>query len=157
MYSSRKAKIEIGKGKNKYLTSSSLYKGSTNLKKVPSTYVPSSLTEKDKKKQIKSIQDKTKRPKVESFTSKRSSWSEKFEKKYGTKITDKKFINENILRNAGINQILKKGQAAYFNSGSRPNQTAFSWSYARLASVIMGGPARRIDKDIYAKYKVLKK
>lgn len=121
-----------------------------------STYVPKELSEKDKKKQIKSIKEKTKRPKLESFTSKRSSWVEKFEKKYGTKITDKKFINENILKTAGQNQVIKKGQGAYFSSGSRPNQTPFSWAYARLASVIMGGSARKVDKSIWDKYKVKK-
>jgi hypothetical protein len=42
---------------------------------------------------------------------------------------------------------------AYYSSGSRPNQTPMSWGRARLASVIMGGPSRRIDKDIWAKYK----
>lgn len=121
-----------------------------------STYVPKELSEKDKKKQIKSIKEKTKRPKLESFTSKRSSWVEKFEKKYGTKITDKKFINENILKTAGQNQVIKKGQGAYFSSGSRPNQTPFSWAYARLASVIMGGSARKTDEKIWSKYKVKK-
>ena len=108
-------------------------------------YVPSSLTEKDKKKQIKSIKEKTDRPKVDSFKSKRSSWVSKFEKKYGTKITDKKFINKNII---------DKGMAAYYSGGSRPNQTKFSWSNARLASVIMNGPARKVDKAIWDKYKV---
>ena len=38
-------------------------------------------------------------------------------------------------------------------SGSRPNQTPTSWGLARLASVILGGPSRRIDKDIWLKYK----
>tara|TARA_R110001592_G_C12831447_1_gene719965 strand:+ start:350 stop:709 length:360 start_codon:yes stop_codon:yes gene_type:complete len=118
--------------------------------------VPKELTEKDKKNQIKSIKEKTKRPKLESFKSKRSSWVEKFEKKYGTKITDKKFINENILKTKGINEILKKGQGAYYSSGSRPNQTPFSWANARLASVIMGGAARKVDNSIWTKYKVKK-
>lgn len=40
--------------------------------KVPSTYVPKGLTEKDKKKQIKSILKGEDRPKVDSFKSKRS-------------------------------------------------------------------------------------
>ena len=42
---------------------------------------------------------------------------------------------------------------AYYSSGSRPNQTPFSWGNARLASVIMGGPARKIDKKIWEKNK----
>ena len=122
-------------------------------KKINPKYVPKSLSEADKKKQIKSIKDKTDRPKLKSYTSKRSSWSKKFEDKYNTKITDKTFINKNIISNAGIEKILLKGKGAYYSSGSRPNQTAFSWAYARLASVIMGGPARKVDKDIWNKYK----
>ena len=78
---------------------------------------------------------------------------ERFEKKYGKKITDDNFISKNIISKVGINQILKKGMGAYFSSGSRPNQTPQSWSRARLASVIMNGPARKVDIDIWNKYK----
>ena len=42
---------------------------------------------------------------------------------------------------------------AYYSAGSRPNQTAGSWSRARLASVIMNGKARKVDIDIWNKYK----
>ena len=133
-------KVTIGKGSSK--------------KKVPANYIPKTLSKKDKEKQEKSILEKKKRPKVDSFESKRSSWVEKFEKKYGKKITNKKFIYENILKKEGVEQVISKGMAAYFNSGSRPNQTAFSWSSARLASVILNGPARKIDKKIWEKYKI---
>jgi len=119
-----------------------------------STYVPKTLTKEDKKKQIKSIKDKTDRPKLESFKSKRSSHVIKFEKKYKTKITDEKFINDNILKKQGQLEILKKGMGAYYSSGSRPNQTPESWAYARLASVIMNGPARKVDIKIFNKYKL---
>ena len=135
----KKEKVEIGKGKQK--------------KKVPQSYVPKTLSKEDKKKQEKSILEGKKRPNLDSFKSKRSSWVEKFEKKYGTKITDKKFINDNILKNKGQELVMAKGKKAYFTSGSRPNQTPFSWAYGRLASVILGGPARKIDKDIWEKYK----
>ena len=117
-------------------------------------YVPKSLSPADKKKQVKSIVEGKDRPKVKSFKSKRSSHTAAFEKKYGVKISNKSFINKNILKREGQNQILAKGKAAYYSSGSRPNQTAFSWSLARLASVIMGGAARRVDKKIWDKYKV---
>jgi len=119
-----------------------------------STYVPKTLTKEDKKKQIKSIKDKTDRPKLESFKSKRSSHVIKFEKKYKTKITDEKFINDNILKKQGQLEILKKGMGAYYSSGSRPNQTPESWAYARLASVIMNGAARKVDMKIWEKYKL---
>ena len=125
-------------------------------KKVPSKYVPKGLSAEDKKKQVKSIIEKKDRPKVESVKSKRSSHVVKFEKKYNKKITDKKWINDNLLKSKGQEEILKKGRGAYYSSGSRPNQTPSSWAYARLASVLMGGKARSVDKDIYNKYKVSK-
>ena len=115
-------------------------------------YVPSSLSKEDKQKQIKSIIEKKDRPKVE-YKSRRSKYVVDFEKKYGTKITDDDFINKNIIKKKGIDLILDKGIGAYYSSGSRPNQTPFSWSRARLASVIMGGVARKIDKKIWEKYK----
>mgnify|MGYP003651216403 FL=1 len=123
-------------------------------KSVPSTYVPKGLTASDKKKQIKSILKKTDRPKVDSFKSKRSGWAEKFEKKYGKKITDEKWIDKNILKKKGQKEIIDKGKGAYYSSGSRPNQTPYSWGYGRLASVVMGGPAKRLDIKIWDKYKI---
>ena len=115
--------------------------------------MPKFLTLADKKKQIKSIKEGTDRPKVKSFKSKRSSHTVAFEKKYGTKITDDAFITKNIISKTGIDKIIKKGMGAYYGAGSRPNQTAQSWSRARLASVIMGGKARKVDSDIWEKYK----
>ena len=35
-----------------------------------------------------------------------------------------------------------------------PNQTPSSWAYARLASVITGGGARKVDKKIWDKFKL---
>jgi hypothetical protein len=43
---------------------------------------------------------------------------------------------------------VKKGEGAYYSSGSRPNQTAQSWGYARLASAITGANASRVDYNI---------
>ena len=119
----------------------------------PKTYVPKGLSKKDEKAQIKSIVEKTDRPKLKSFTSKKSNWVEKFEEKYKVKITNKSWIDTNLLKTKGQTEIIDKGMGAYYSSGSRPNQTPFSWGYGRLASVIMGGPARRIDKKIWNKYK----
>lgn len=123
-------------------------------KKVPKTYVPKGLTEKDKKKQIKSILEKTDRPKIDSFKSKRSGWAEKFEKKYKHKITEEKWIASNLLKKKGQEEVINKGKGAYYSSGSRPNQTPYSWGYGRLASVLMNGPARKLDKKIWDKYKI---
>ena len=51
----------------------------------------------------------------------------------------------------GLRQIVKKGEGAYYSSGSRPNQTPQSWGYARLASTITGGNASSVDFHILDK------
>jgi len=117
-------------------------------------YVPDSLTAKDKVKQINSIKSGTDRPKLKSATTKRSSHVVKFEKKYGYKITEFGKIYKNIISKKGVDLIVSKGMGAYYSSGSRPNVSARSWAYSRLASVIMNGGARAVDKDIWLKYKV---
>jgi len=129
------------------------YKGKK--KDIPSNYLKG-LNKADREKQIKSIFEGTIRPDTKS-PEKRSSYVIKFEKKYNKKITDEEFIqfiHKNIITRTGQKQIIKKGMGAYFSSGSRPNQTPQSWSYARLASVIVGGPARQSDKKIWDKYKI---
>jgi hypothetical protein len=51
----------------------------------------------------------------------------------------------------GLRQIVRKGEGAYYSSGSRPNQTAQSWGNARLASAITGGNASAVDFHIIDK------
>ena len=121
-------------------------------KNIPKEYLEG-LKGKEKKEQIKSIFEGTERPET-SYKSKRSSYCKKFEDKYDTTIADTDFIDKNLLKKKGQDKIIDKGMAAYYSSGSRPNQTPESWSKARLCSVLVGGPARKIDKKIYDKYKV---
>lgn len=123
--------------------------------RLSKNYVPDSLTDSDKRLQINSILTETRRPKVKSYTSKRSKWVKQFEIKYKVNIGDRSYIDKHILKKEGIDQILQKGRGAYYSSGSRPNQTPSSWAFARLASVILGGPARKSDRAIWDKYKVL--
>ena len=125
------------------------YKGKK--KKVPSTYLKG-LKGKERQAQIKSIFEGKMRPKTKAPV-KRSSWASKFEKKYGYKISDKEKIHKNIITRTGQEKIINKGRGAYYSSGSRPNQTPESWGLGRLASVIMNGPSRKIDKAIWDKYK----
>tara|TARA_R100000805_G_C3602011_1_gene102650 strand:+ start:570 stop:965 length:396 start_codon:yes stop_codon:yes gene_type:complete len=125
------------------------YKGET--RNIPSNYLKG-LNKEDRQKQIKSIFEGKLRPKTKA-PEKRSKFVVAFEKKYNKKITDKKFIHEKIITNKGQELIIDKGMGAYFSGGSRPNQTPMSWSLARLASVIMNGPARKVDKKIWDKYK----
>ena len=120
---------------------------------VPKKYLPAGLSPADRKKQLESIKKGTDRPKLKSApASKRSSHIVKFEKKYGKKITDKKWINDNLLSNKGQEEIIKKGIGAYRTGGSRPNQTPLSWARARLASALTGGKSATVDKDILKKY-----
>jgi hypothetical protein len=121
-------------------------------KKINPKYAPKGLSASDKKKQAKSIKEGKDRPKVD-YKTKRSSHVVKFEKKYGTKITNKSFIYKNIISKTGVDKILDKGYGAYYSAGSRPNVSKEQWAYARLASVIMGGAARKVDKSIWEKYK----
>jgi hypothetical protein len=61
--------------------------------------------------------------------------------------------NKELARKTGctisaLKQIVKKGEGAYYSSGSRPNQTPQSWGLARLASAITSGKAASVDYDI---------
>ena len=125
--------------------------------KIPKKYTDK-LSRRDRTKQKKNLIRSRKmykkgvyvdRPKLKSYPKKRSEWIIKFEKRYNRKITDKDFIDKHILSKKGQNQILSKGRGAYYSSGSRPNQSSSSWAYARLASVIMGGKARKVDNKIW--------
>jgi len=127
-----------------------IYKGKKYT--LPSQYLKG-LKGADRQKQIKSIIEQTERPKTD-VKNKRSGWVKKFEDKYGHKISDKEWIHKNIITKTGQQKIIDKGMGAYYSSGSRPNQTPTSWGLARLASVILNGPSRRIDKDIWNKYKI---
>lgn len=140
----------IGNG-TKYKKVEIKYKG--EVKKVPSTYIEG-LKGDDLKKQIKSIFEQEDRPKDVKFKSKRSPWCKQFEDKFDTKVSDEKFIDENLLKKQGQKQIIEKGMKAYQTSGSRPKQNPFSWGRARLCSVLVGGPSRNIDRKIFDKYRV---
>jgi hypothetical protein len=133
-------------------------------RKIPRRYVPKSLSEADKKKQLKSIQSKTyeDRPKLKTFKSKKSKQTEAFDKKYGDRLKKMKGgkSKANISKLTAIpvralNEVYDRGLRAYKESGSRPNQTANSWATARMYSYIMGiGGSRKADREITKKYKV---
>jgi len=87
------------------------------------------------------------RPKVSKKPTKRSSHVVKFEAKYGFPITNKRRL-KTTFPDTDIEKILSKGAGAYGSSGSRPNVSIAQWSYARLASVLTGGPSLHVDKDL---------
>ena len=140
-------------------------------KKYPKRYT-AGLSKKDKEKQKKQLDKSTsdykkgkytKRDKLESFKSKKSPFVEQVKKKLGIpmnfekvadKLTRTKKREKELLK--GFEEIYDKGKGAFFSSGSRPNQTAESWGKARVASVLVGGKSRNIDKKIVDKYDIPK-
>ena len=128
---------------------------------VPQRYVPRNLTRRDKKqskelnksrKMYKSGKYHTR--KIKSFKSKTSPHILKAMKMYKVDkvIPSKKLEKATKCSITGLRKIVKKGQGAYFSSGSRPNQTGQSWGYARLASSITGGKASAVDFNILQQY-----
>ncbi len=95
------------------------------------------------------------RPKLASFKAKKSRHIVDFERLYDTKITDFKKVAEVTGVPVGaLKKIVKKGMGAYYSSGSRPNQSAHSWGYARLGSVLLKRNSYRIDKHVLDEYGV---
>ena len=133
------------------------YKGES--RNIPDNYLKG-LKGYERTKQIKSIFEGKARPKTKAPT-KESSYTIKFNKKYGEQLSKMKGgkSKRNISKVTGIpykalDEVMKKGEGAFFSSGSRPNQTPYSWSRARMYSYILGGKARKVDREITKKYKV---
>lgn len=132
---------------------------------IPKRYL-SGLSRKDRRTQKKNIlkarksykSNKSKkyisRPKLKSFKSKKSSWTQKFHTLYPGIKTIKDISKAVGIPRKALLSVKKKGMGAYYSSGSRPNQTAQSWGLARMYSYILGGPTRKIDQEITEKYGV---
>jgi hypothetical protein len=126
---------------------------------IPIKYLPKRLSFRDRKRQLRQLKRSRNaykkhiyitRKKVKSYKSKKSKHILKAERIY--KLANLS-INANLSRKTGcsinsLRKIMKKGQGAYYSSGSRPNQTAHSWGLARLASSISGGKAAAVDYSI---------
>ena len=126
---------------------------------IPNRYVPGNSSGKDKKLQLKMLKKSRRmyknkkyftRKKVASFKNKKSSHIQRAQKIYGIKnvTPNKELVKKTGCSLNALNKIVKKGEGAYFSSGSRPNQTAQSWGLARLASSITGGNAAVVDYHI---------
>jgi Family of unknown function (DUF5824) len=128
----------------------------------PKRYVPNMLTTRDKKKQMNMIQTSKKlykkhkyytRKKLASYTHKPSKYITEARKIYNIEniIPSAELAAKTGCKLSALQQIVKKGEGAYYSSGSRPNQTAQSWGYARLASAITSGKAAAVDYAIIEK------
>ena len=141
-------------------------------KKYSKKYIPKSLSDEDKKKQKKQLDKSTsdykkgkftERKEVKSFKGKKSSFVKQVKDKLGLpmnfeKVADKLTRTEKREKELlkGFEEIYDKGMGAYYSSGSRPNQTPESWGKSRVASVLVGGASRKIDKKIVDKYNIPK-
>jgi len=129
---------------------------------IPIRYIPKSLSKSDRERQIRQIEKSRKmykqhkyltRKNIKSFASKRSKYITEAERIYRIRHISP---NNDLAKKSGcslsaLKKIMNKGEGAYYSSGSRPNQTAFSWGKARLASSLTGGKAAVVDFDILKK------
>jgi len=133
-----------------------------NVQKIPRRYIPSILSKRDSQKQRRAILKSRKayrrgqyinRPTLKSFKTKKSSHVYRATHLYGVESMQP---NQELVKATGCNkealeQIIRKGEGAFYSSGSRPNQTPQSWGYARLGSALTGGPSSQIDYSILEK------
>jgi replicative superfamily II helicase len=128
----------------------------------PIRYVPNKLTKKDRQKQIKMLLESKKlykqhkyytRTKISSYKHKPSKHLAKARKIYDiiNISPNEELANKTGCTLEALQQIVKKGEGAYYSSGSRPNQTPQSWGLARLASAITAGKAAAVDYNIIEK------
>ena len=129
------------------------------MQKIPRRYIPSILSKRDSKKQRQAILKSRKayrrgryinRPSLKSFVTKKSPHVFRATNLYGVESMQP---NPTLAKATGckeeaLQEIIKKGEGAFYSSGSRPNQTAQSWAYARLGSSLTGGPSSQVDYSI---------
>jgi len=136
-----------------------LHKKLVPIRLVPIRYIPKFLNKKDTKKQHRELKKSRKLYKKGIYYTRKPVAT--FKSKPSNHITNARRIYsiENIAPSPALalktgcsvkalKKIVSKGEGAYFSSGSRPNQTAQSWGYARLASAITGGKASAVDYSI---------
>jgi hypothetical protein len=130
--------------------------------KFPTRYLPKGLTKKDKKTQFNMLIKSKKLYKKNKYYTRKQLSSYKHKKSSHILNARKIYNIQNITPNkelalksgctlAALNQIVKKGEGAYYSSGSRPNQSPQSWGLARLASSLTSGKAAAVDYDIIKK------
>jgi len=128
----------------------------------PRKYIPDQLTKKDKQLQLAMLNKSRKlykkhhyytRKKVDSYKHRTSSHVRNARRIYQVEhiVPNKELSIKTGCPVSALKQIVKKGEGAYYSSGSRPNQTPQSWGIARLASAITAGKASKVDYHILKK------
>jgi len=131
-------------------------------RKITLRYLPKRLTKKDRKTQYSLLMKSRRmykkgkyftRKALPSYKSKPSNHVANAKRIYNVEnigVTNELASATGCSKDA-LAQIIRKGEGAYFSSGSRPNQTAQSWGVARLASAITSGKAAAVDYSILEK------
>ena len=130
--------------------------------KIPLKYLPKRLTRKDRTKIAADLAKSRRLYKRGKYYTRRQVASYPHHKSQHISNAERIYKTQNITPSRelaaktgcsikALQAIVKKGQGAYFSSGSRPNQTAHSWGYARLASAITGGKSSVVDFHILDK------
>ena len=125
----------------------------------PSRYAPKNITRNDRQKQITMLIKSRRlykqhryytRKKISSYKNVKSKHVADARKIYNIKnlTPNKELSRKTGCKISALRQIVKKGEGAYYSSGSRPNQTPQSWGLARLASSITAGKSAAVDYDI---------
>ena len=134
----------------------------TRLLRVPVRYVPAALSRADARAQARMLRRSRRlyrqgqyvaRKPVASFRNRTSRHVRRAQTVYGV---DHVVPGAELARATGcsvkaLSLIVRKGEGAYYSSGSRPNQTAQSWGIARLASALTAGKAAAVDYSILDK------
>lgn len=131
----------------------------SKMTRFPTRYIPPSLSAADKEKQLRMLRTSVRqykrhkyftRGKLASYTHKRSKHLSAAQKLYGIRrITpSRELARKTGCSVAALKEIVRKGEGAFYSSGSRPNQTPQSWGLARLASAITGGKASAVNHTI---------
>lgn len=125
-------------------------------KKIPEKYLPKSLTPSQRKKQKKSIIEGKDRPKLKGLKSRRSSWTVMAHEYFGQAPSIYQIRDALGLKSIRpLKDIIKRGEKAYYTSGSRPNVSPEQWGRARLYAVVFGSEgARKADGDIIKKHNI---
>ena len=130
--------------------------------KIPIRYAPNSLSKKDRTTQLNSLIKSRKLYKRHKYYTRKpvASYKHKLSKhllhartlyQVQSVYPNKELARKTGCKLAALKHIVKKGEGAYYSSGSRPNQTPQSWGLARLASAVTAGNAAAVDYDIIKK------
>ena len=129
------------------------------MKSIALKYLPKQLTAKDARLQKRMLLKSRRlykqgryytRKRIQSYPVKESPHIQKARRLYGIEslAPSKALATATGCSLQAEKAIVRKGEGAYFSSGSRPSQTGQSWGIARLASAITGGKAAAVDYAI---------